>query len=301
MGSRIPSSNGLIGLARGSWQVELAPDAGGSVARFDLKRGDEILPLFRPATPESLAHADARGMGCFPLFPYSNRIELGWMGLQTNHPAFPLPIHGESWLRPWNLDHAGSDSAVLSHRHDGTRGWPQAYAATQSFRLTDDGLHVELALTNHGERTAPAGFGLHPYFHRTPATRIGAGTETVWENGPDMLPLHRIAVPPAWRLDPPRRADDLVLDNCFGGWAGAADIIWPDRNLALRMTATAPLRHLVVYTPAGRDYFCLEPVSHCNNGFALAARAAADTGTLMLAPGATITATVAFRPRFLAG
>ena len=295
------SSSGLIRLAHGPWQVELAPAAGGSVARFDFKRGGDILPMFRPAAPESIAHADARGMGCFPLFPYSNRIELGWMGLQPNRPTFPLPIHGESWLRPWKVASAGNDAAVLSHRHDGRHGWPLAYAALQSFRLTDDGLLVELTLTNHAGRPAPGGFGLHPYFHRTPGTLIRASAETVWENGPDMLPRQRIAVPAGWRLDPPRRADDLLLDNCFGGWTGLAEILWPDRNLALRMTATAPLGHLVVYTPAGRDYLCAEPVSHCNNGFALAERGTADTGTLMLAPGATVTAAVAFLPRLLAG
>jgi aldose 1-epimerase len=289
----------LIPLTHGPWRVDVAPDAGGSIARFDMLRGGEALPLFRPAAQHSIESADARGMGCFPLFPYSNRIEPGWMGLQPNHPAFPLAIHGEAWLRPWTVEHAEASSAILSHRHDGATGWPHAYDATQAIRLGADGLRIELTLTNRSRSTTPAGFGLHPYFHRTPATLIQANTGTVWLNDPDMLPRERVAVPAEWRLDPARPAEVLALDNCFGSWNGTAEVIWPDRRLGLRMTAAAPLGHLVVYTPAGRDYLCLEPVSHCNNGFALAERGTPDTGTIMLAPGATLSAEVAFLPRLL--
>jgi aldose 1-epimerase len=270
------------------------------VARFDIVRAGEVLPLFRPATPEVMAAADARGMGCFPLVPYSNRIESGWMGLRPNHPAFPLAIHGEGWLKPWEVERSDADTALLRHRHDGSSGWPHAYDATQYFHLGDAGLRVEFALTNRSQSAMPAGLGLHPYFHRTPATLIRATIGTVWLNDADTLPRERIAVPAAWDLDPARLADDLVLDNCFGAWDGSAEVIWPDRQLALRIEAAAALRHLVVYTPSHRRYLCLEPVSHCNNGFALAERGVADTGTIMLAPGETLTARVAFLPRILA-
>ena len=287
-------------LAHGLWQVDVAPEAGGSIARFDMLRNGSAVPLFRPATDEAIASADARGMGCFPLVPYSNRIEPGWMGLPPNHPAFPLAIHGEGWLKPWTVERADASSALIAHRHDGSSGWPHAYDAAQNVRLDDDGLHIELSLTNRSQQAMPAGLGLHPYFHRTPATRIRASVGTVWLNDADTLPRERVAVPAEWRLDPARLADDLVLDNCFGAWDGVAEVVWPDRQLSMRITAAAPLRHLVVYTPAHRRYLCLEPVSHCNNGFALAERGVADTGTVMLAAGATLTAEVAFLPQTLA-
>src|SRR5271156_1558980 len=124
----------VIHLAHGPWQVDVASDAGGGIARFDILRGAEILPLFRVATDGAVASADARGMSCFPLAPYSNRIEPGWMGLQPNHPAFPLAIHGESWLQPWTVERADASSALIMHRHDGCSGWPHAYDAMQSIR-----------------------------------------------------------------------------------------------------------------------------------------------------------------------
>jgi aldose 1-epimerase len=75
-----------------------------------------------------------------------------------------------------------------------------------------------------------------------------------------------------------------VLDNCFEHWDGTAAIIWPSRRLRLDLSATAPLEHLVVYTPPGRPHFCVEPVSHVNGQIA----------RTRLAGGAEVSAEVAF-------
>jgi aldose 1-epimerase len=43
--------------------------------------------------------------------------------------------------------------------------------------------------------------------------------------------------------------------------------------------------HLVVYVPPGQDFFCVEPVSHVNDGFNLLDRGVAGTGVRILEPG----------------
>jgi aldose 1-epimerase len=58
------------------------------------------------------------------------------------------------------------------------------------------------------------------------------------------------------------------------------------------MTAEAPLDFLVVYTPPGRPFFCVEPVSHVTDAFNLAAAGRTDTGSRALAPGETLRAAV---------
>jgi aldose 1-epimerase len=63
------------------------------------------------------------------------------------------------------------------------------------------------------------------------------------------------------------------------------------------MDAGPPLDFLVVYSPPGKDFFCAEPVSHCTDAFNLAARGRDDTGMLTIGPGASVSATVWFRPR----
>ena len=103
------------------------------------------------------------------------------------------------------------------------------------------------------------------------------------------------------RRSAPRRRHGLpvaeaVLDNAFTGWRRQATIIWPEREARLAIDADPPLGFLVVYSPAGEDYFCVEPVSHCTDAFNLAAQGRGDTGMLTLEPGASLSATVRFRP-----
>ena len=58
------------------------------------------------------------------------------------------------------------------------------------------------------------------------------------------------------------------------------------------MTAEPPLDFLVVYTPPGRPFFCVEPVSHVTDAFNLAAAERGDTGARALERGETLRAVV---------
>ena len=50
----------------------------------------------------------------------------------------------------------------------------------------------------------------------------------------------------------------------------------------------------MIYIPPGQDYFCVEPVSHANDGFNLAARGVAGTGVRVLQPGETLRGSLRF-------
>ena len=64
----------------------------------------------------------------------------------------------------------------------------------------------------------------------------------------------------------------------------------------IRVTAESPLDCLVVYTPPGRDFLCVEPVSHVTDAFNLAASGRADTGMQLLEPGEALRAMVTLTP-----
>ena len=108
----------------------------------------------------------------------------------------------------------------------------------------------------------------------------------MWQADAEVLPVDRIAVPPEWNFAASRPVDGVVLDNCFDGWDGGATIRWPRRGLGLSLVATQPFRHLVIYVPKARPYFCVEPVSHANG-------AVAQTS---LPQGETLAGEVLFRP-----
>ena len=58
------------------------------------------------------------------------------------------------------------------------------------------------------------------------------------------------------------------------------------------MTADPPLDFLVVFTPRGRSFFCVEPVSHMTDAFNVSAAGGGDTGARTLEPGETLRAAV---------
>ena len=84
---------------------------------------------------------------------------------------------------------------------------------------------------------------------------------------------------------------DVEIDHCFSDWDGTARIIWPSRGRTLNIAATEPLRHVVFYTPPGRPFFAVEPVSNRND--ALNHMDEPDNGMVVLAPGESLSGSVA--------
>ena len=63
---------------------------------------------------------------------------------------------------------------------------------------------------------------------------------------------------------------------------------WPDRGLTAAINADAACQYLVVFIPPDCDYLAIEPVTHMTDAFNRAAAGQSDTGTRLLAPGATV-------------
>jgi len=278
----------LLSLRSGRLAVDLAPSAGGSIARFTA--GDSM-NLLRPTSAEAIASGRGNDSSCYPLVPFSNRIANGRLAvdgeeirLEPNWPGVRHPMHGDGWARPWEVERHDARSADIAYAHDGRKGWPFRYRARQSFRLEDDRLVVGMAVENLESRSVPAGLGLHPFFSRDDDTELACRTRGAWRTDAEVLPLEHVAVPPGWSFAISRPVREVVLDNCFDGWDGHAKVTWPRRGLQLDLTASEPFRHLVIYVPKGRAFFCVEPVSHASGA----------VGRSLLAAGATLAGEVVF-------
>ena len=292
----------LLSLRAGPLVVDLAPSSGGSIVRFAVDGPAGWTEVMRRATAEAIASGLGNQTSAYPLVPYSNRIAEGRLAvdggeiqLQPNWPGQRHPMHGDGWAQPWAVVRSDPRSAALVYEHDGKAGWPFRYRARQSYHLADDSLAVSISVENLEGRALPAGIGLHPYFVRDPDTMLALRTGHVWLADAEAIPTTRIPVPARWDFRAPRRVDEVVVDNCFDGWDGHAGIVWPRRGLRLDISASDRLHHVVFYAPAGGDYFCIEPVSHANNAFALAAHGVEDVGTISVAPGAVLAGEIVFR------
>lgn len=269
------SSHDLVELRSGALRLALRPDLGGSVAGL----WHHHVPVLRSVEPHDLDRP--RAAACFPLVPYSNRLgyrRFRWKGKDhatlPNLDDSPHSVHGTGWREPWTLRSHGPLDAVLACHHAPDGHWPFAFEAVQYFSLTPQSLRVQMTVTNTDSVAQPMGLGWHPYFPRRQRSRLHIEIAERWDNDPAHLPTRKVAQP---GID-----GDVVhlgFDHCFEGWRGAARI--RDEKFSLQLTSS--MTRLVVYTPADRDVFCVEPVSHVSNALHMADPGA--HGVITLQPG----------------
>nr|WP_070959560.1 aldose 1-epimerase [Hyphomonas sp. Mor2] len=276
-----------IVLAKGDMLLELDPCAGGSISK--LKHRD--LDVLRPAPDRCGPAFDPRKYAAFPMTPFVGRIHNGQftacgksIELHANLPPEPHAIHGHGWQDVWKVEKQAKISATLLYHH-AADAWPWTYDARQTFRLTEDGLIVELSVENLSDTPMPAGLGWHPYFPREGATLI-VPTTHIWnveadsgENSPSDVKIIE-------DLSRARIVQDLTLDTTFSVETGTIEINWPTHGVTLKSDPI--FTHATIFVPPGEDYFCAEPITHAPN--AVNSELGSDvTGLKWLEPGQALT------------
>lgn len=280
-----------VSLIDGDLTLELLPDLGAAVATLRYQGRDVLRP-----TPSGVD--DPFETAAFALVPFANRIADGVfrvgdreIRIERNAPGQAHPLHGHGWRQPWRVESAVRDQVVLSYEHP-PDSWPWRYLARQSVTLRADSLEVALSVENRDSTPMPAGLGWHPYFHKGPGARLKAHLEGVWLTDEESLPA-RLAQ--GTHFGQWSRGDEVarqeLLDHCHTGWPGVAEILLPQAGLLLALTASRALRWLHLYSPPGKDFFCVEPVSQMPNAVNRSAPPAV-TGQKLLGPGERLEARV---------
>ena len=289
-------------LRSGGARAQLLPQCGGRVATLQLEGPGgapvDVLypyPLDAPFDPVRWA----RG-GIYPLMPYSNRITNARLSVDgadialKPHPdALPHALHGNAHRLPWRLEQHDEISAVLRLDAPPSADWPWHYSGRMDIALSADSLNMRIEIRNAGERAMPAGLGLHPYLLHQPQARIGYHAESVWPATAEFLATSPRALIAGENYSNAQALPAGGLTRYVGGWDGYAEVELP-QYAWLRVEADPLFGHLVVHRPDNPAYLCLEPVSHVADGFNLAARGWAGTGTRMLAPGESLAGAVRF-------
>lgn len=276
----------MITLGRGSLELDVAPEIGGSVVGLTFENRPVLRPVPRGTT-------NVLETASFPLVPYANRIENGILKFQGKEYRLPLnfgdhphSLHGHGWQGAWRVDSLSRDRAALAFDH-AADAWPWAYSAEETFALTDDGVVIELSLRNRSDSAMPYSLGLHPYFPRVPGSAITASVDGMWDSDATQIPTRKVAATTLIDLGKTQAvAKAPFVDNTFTGWKGPARITQPELGFEVELSASADCRFFHVFIPQGADFFCAEPTTAMPNAFGRP-EGAAETGAGVLAPGAT--------------
>src|SRR5471032_651536 len=140
-------------LRDGALTVGIAPAWGGALTRFDVRRGDQLIPILRPAADEAGVGPAALGASSFPLLPYCGRLRAGQFEFEGRAYQFALNAaperhssHGDGWTRPWYLTQLDRRSASMTLAPD--PALPMPYAATQRISVQADRVRVSLRVSN---------------------------------------------------------------------------------------------------------------------------------------------------------
>jgi aldose 1-epimerase len=276
------------------WNVVVAPVLGGRLLAGEY----DGIPMLQPTLQADPAGAGASPSCYFPLIPYSNRIENGlfrFRGISVqasaNVAGSPHAMHGHGWQRAWDVDDCTATGCALSYVHAPAPDWPWRYRGRQTVAISEDELRITLAIENLESGAMPCGLGFHPFLPAGDGARLRMRAATVWDGIAGGFPTRRIEA--QGTLDfrgGPCVVDRQGIDHCFEGWNRRATVSYegtPSRTLLVSCDST---RSVIVYIPAGADYFCVEPVTHAVNAMNLE-----DAGWWILEPQETRHVTMSIR------
>lgn len=256
------------------------PECGGSISHFYSLVDGEPQHWLRPMPA---GDSNPLNSACFPLVPFSNRIDQGAFTFQgsnfvlpKNMACEPHAIHGFGWQKPWIVEAHDSRSISIMHHHEPTEGWPWHYEARQHISLNDEGMSISIEVCNLSDKPMPAGLGLHPYFIQRQGTQVKTKVGCIYMNNVAGLPIARSSEHSLPEFD---GVLPEGLDNIYGDWRGTTTISWHKAELVMQAFSAS---FLVVYTPQQEDYFCLEPVTHRTNAINSNANLPEPSGLIVL-------------------
>ncbi|MEZ5981836.1 MAG: hypothetical protein R3C54_05955 [Parvularculaceae bacterium] len=271
-------------LSAGEYEAGVAPALGGALT-FLRQSGRDLL---RPAASLDAIREDPRSAASFVCVPYFGRL-YGGLDFAGRHwdmaPTVPAcdpksALHGEGWISPWTLEDGSPESVTLRLVHDGQAEgrFPFAYVAEQRIVLSEKGLSIVLTVTNAGDHPMPAAPALHPYFPRTPATRLTFSAKGFWTPPQGNAPGQAGPIPQALDFSNGGVLPETPLDHSYSGFGGT--VLIETGTSRTTLSSDAPFLH--VYAPKGEGFFCLEPLTGLPGARELPILAKGDTARIQL-------------------
>jgi aldose 1-epimerase len=292
----------LITIKNSHLEVKISPEIGASIYSMRYLKGDKWIDIMRPTPQEALQKGDVGQFASFNLFPYSNRLKdavLNFRGkeyqLEVNFPD-GTAIHGEAWTRPWKVLETREErvSFMFNSTDFEDISWPFPFRVLLEYEIKGNRLFVSMMLENIGDEVMPGGMGIHPYFMRNLTTHqekvyLEMPVKGIYPGETQIPTGHWIDISDKYDFTVEKELKTDFLDNCFRVDEGPITLKWPESGVKLTIGRDSIFGHVVIYCPEKeKEFFALEPVTNCNNGFNMAEGGIGDTGTLLIEPGQAV-------------
>jgi aldose 1-epimerase len=276
------------------WQAGILPGTGASIAFGRVRKNSTWIDVLRPTTEAD--YGNSSNCSSFIMLPWCNRIKDGLLRFGGHEYQLRTAKddgtarHGDVRGRAWRIDEADESYIRMSIRSDDypDMNWPFKFSAAAVYTLDDDRFNWTLTLKNEDTRPMPAGFGYHPYFVRPQ----------------DNVPILQITCEKQFKLDkylavgspvPLMSALDFRQTRPLGDgefndlltarWNKiAALIVYPLHGIGLAMYADHLFEHILLFTPFGKPFFAVEPMTNASDGFNLYENGIPGSGVFVLHP-----------------
>ncbi|MCZ8522769.1 MULTISPECIES: aldose 1-epimerase [Paenibacillus] len=286
--------------------VRICPALGSNVySIWDKTLGREILRA--PSSPQELA--DAPVQYGTPILMPPNRIRGARFSFEGREYRFDVTnshghhVHGMLRGQAWTVTATGERegasyiTSVLRLAADAEvqRQYPHDLELELTCELKGGVLRHILRATNHGELTAPFGYGLHTWFRldgEPGQWTLQLPASSFWELDETKVPTGTL-LPLGDAYSPLLRGDTLEgydMDTVFqiGDYPRIAVLC--RKGIELRYSASDAFKQWVVFTKgAARDFICLEPYTWVTDAPNLAGQPPEVTGLRGIAPGEQLT------------
>ena len=254
-----------------SLKAWIVPERGSNMCKFS--SGENVLIDF---DPELLYKMDYTGTPV--LYPTPNRVRNGMFQykgeifnqVKNNEPVFAHGlVHNEKWNYSEPLvssDCVKMDAWIDFNRESGLfEAFPFNHRLMLEFKLSIDGIRITYMIINNDVKDIPFGFALHPYFTKLSGeegTFITLPASCVMDCTADLLPTGRLidVGSTIYDLRKPAKIGSLDMDHVFTGIEERkfTEISYSTKGIDIELNSSEDFTHLVLYTPSGKSYFCIE-------------------------------------------
>lgn len=254
--------------------LSVVPDLGAAISRYAYLKQDQWVDILRPATEAAIEQGLISEMSSFVMAPWAGRIQNGRFTYQDQEIYYPSAIEGyphsmHGFVRDsaWHIMAQTQSSLSLQFIHHTDDKWPFSFELIQTYELKENGLLIELSVSNIGESMMPFSMGHHPFFPCNQQTKLYVNVQKAWYNDDLMMPTYLDVHPMVRQLAQGYPVQEQAWDTIFTGWDRQVLIDWGSHRV--RYQVSSPMDFFVLYNPAGESWFCAEPFGNITDSFNL--------------------------------